>query len=371
MSNIEEPNHLSEYFFKSINSNNKINLKFFQEYHQSIGGDSSNFFEAMTSIDEHGLNFLYYVKLERKESLINEIFKEYKTELKKVKPQKWDFIYFEEHDFFHDKLKNFYGEEYYNQISNNLDPSHVPFFHPKHLQEFFKENKLDNFFKKSSIMETFNAPSFYSSSSGSWLFLHLFKNQPESYKKTLSKADTSLHYNIFTKNVFSKTLKNKSQLIIPCGSYGLNLPTTYELDNFIFKPFGIQEGNKILHDFLQINHNKLIKLIKENNTNYEEYKINRSSDTFLNSTLDIGINSQQLFDFMTHEKINLKLLMPILVPYLNKDSELLSHCIINNLIDKEDLLFNIKKSDYLKQDEFIVLNEQLPKNTKHSKSPKI
>ena len=48
-----------------------------------------------------------------------------------------------------------------------------------------------------------------------------------------------------------------------------------------------------------------------------------------------------------------------------------SHCIINNLIDKEDLLFNIKKSDYLKQDEFIVLNEQLPKNTKHSKSPKI
>ena len=67
MSNIEDPNHLSEYFFKSINSNNKINLKIFQEYHQSIGGDSSNFFESITSIDEHGLNFLYYVKLERKD----------------------------------------------------------------------------------------------------------------------------------------------------------------------------------------------------------------------------------------------------------------------------------------------------------------
>lgn len=94
--------------------------------------------------------------------------------------------------------------------------------------------------------------------------------------------------------------------------------------------------------------------------------------------MDIVITLKTLIISLDCFTILLKVIIPeYRIKYIWKYSSELklinanSHCIINNLIDKEDLLFNIKKSDYLKQDEFIVLNEQLPKNTKNSKSPKI
>ena len=178
-----------------------------------------------------------------------------------------------------------------------------------------------------------------------WLFIHTFTAQQESYIKYLSNP----------KNIHLKLPIFKRQEKQDVTYYSIRIPDKSELNTFVFNYFGNKKGNTILKEFLEMNHNTLNLLIENSNKNNKSNAENKNSPF-----KDIKMESNEFFNFFTNGKLNKKLLMSVIMPYLNKEPELLSHFIINDLIDKEDLLFNIKNPNFIKNDEFIVLNEKLP-----------
>ena len=336
---------ITEFFYNCINNNKirDITLNILEQYCEKHISSSISVFNVLFLKDEHDCNLIYYICLEDREKLIDEIFTKYSLELKRIPEKEWNLIFLEKNLYLQNKIKTLYGDKYYNNIGNYINNDDVQNYHPTHLSKLLKANKLDNFFQTYPIDKLMNKPDF--DLSNFWLFIHTFTAQQESYIKYLSNP----------KNIHLKLPIFKRQEKQDVTYYSIRIPDKSELNTFVFNYFGNKKGNTILKEFLEMNHNTLNLLIENSNKNNKSNAENKNSPF-----KDIKMESNEFFNFFTNGKLNKKLLMSVIMPYLNKEPELLSHFIINDLIDKEDLLFNIKNPNFIKNDEFIVLNEKLP-----------
>ena len=177
---------ITEFFYNCINNNKirDITLNILEQYCEKHISSSISVFNVLFLKDEHYCNLIYYICLEDREKLIDEIFTKYSLELKRIPEKEWNLIFLEKNLYLQNKIKTLYGDKYYNNIGNYINNDDVQNYHPTHLSKLLKANKLDNFFQTYPIDKLMNKPDF--DLSNFWLFIHTFTAQQESYIKYLS-----------------------------------------------------------------------------------------------------------------------------------------------------------------------------------------
>ncbi len=352
--NIENINNIIRLFYNFIKSHSyeNIELNTFEKYLKKHVSSNFNFFDILFAKNEKNSSLIKQIAFNNNKKLIDDIFEKYSSELKLIDASNWNFIFLEKNGNLNIKIKNFYGDEYYNDISNYLNEDDIPSYFPIHLSKLLKTKKLSKFFENYPVEQIVKHDHIGILNFG--LFIHFFVAQKESYINYFSNpSNINLKLPIFQVN-------QQKDIIY----YSVKIPDKTELDTFVFKCFNSKKANIILKEFLETNHNTLINafsLTSNKKFSHQFHKIE------LEMFKDIKMNKIELLNFFTNEKIDKKLFMPTIMDYLVKEPELLSHFIINNVVNKEDLLLNIKDPDLFKNDEFIILNEQLPQNFIKSK----
>lgn len=309
--------------------------------------------ELLMLEDSSGCPVMYYLLLENNIDSFKKLMEHFANDFLKLSPGKWSFALWHEENECHAYLKTFYGENYYYHINDRAEhiTERVTFYTAENIVKYWNQGQVKDFF--SDIKNIHFLQSTFDESAG---IGNGFTSREVNNPDLLWGLFLSIHQEALIKQVKEYYMPNNPpklldqykplDIIMNTSDSKVNMffPKKKTVD-ILIELFGKEKG---WQNFLKYLNLRKDILLAHNKNGIPERET---------------MNVVELFEAYPEILCNKKEYLPL----IRQNIDLFSYCLMTDMIDKHDLLSEIKNPVLVSMAQYKMLQNAAPSKENHSK----